>query len=59
MFSTNTAAAAALAILLCSQTDSFFLPDSPENLDEQIKKVSQQVLEKQAYICAHPLERTD
>uniref|UniRef100_A0A8D0VCC0 Complex I assembly factor ACAD9, mitochondrial n=1 Tax=Sus scrofa TaxID=9823 RepID=A0A8D0VCC0_PIG len=30
---------------------------SPENLDEQIKKVSQQVLEKRAYICAHPLDR--
>uniref|UniRef100_A0A452RSD3 Acyl-CoA dehydrogenase family member 9 n=1 Tax=Ursus americanus TaxID=9643 RepID=A0A452RSD3_URSAM len=38
-----------------SQLDKY----SPENLDEQIKKVSQQVLEKQAYICAHPLERTD
>ncbi|XP_002917688.1 complex I assembly factor ACAD9, mitochondrial isoform X2 [Ailuropoda melanoleuca] len=37
-----------------SQLDKY----SPENLDEQIKKVSQQVLEKQAYICAHPLERT-
>lgn len=33
------------------------LPGSPENLDEQIKKVSQQVLEKRAYICAHPLDR--
>ncbi|XP_029772037.1 acyl-CoA dehydrogenase family member 9, mitochondrial [Suricata suricatta] len=37
-----------------SQLDKY----SPENLDEQIKKVSQQVLEKRAYICAHPLERT-
>ncbi|XP_044108837.1 complex I assembly factor ACAD9, mitochondrial [Neovison vison] len=37
-----------------SQLDKY----SPENLDEQIKKVSQQVLEKQAYICAHPLDRT-
>uniref|UniRef100_A0A8C0NPI6 Complex I assembly factor ACAD9, mitochondrial n=3 Tax=Canis lupus familiaris TaxID=9615 RepID=A0A8C0NPI6_CANLF len=36
-----------------SQLDKY----SPENLDEQIKKVSQQVLEKQAYICAHPLDR--
>lgn len=34
------------------------LPDSPENLDEQIKKVSQHILEKRAYICAHPLDRT-
>lgn len=34
------------------------LTDSPENLDEQIKKVSQQILEKRAYICAHPLDRT-
>ncbi|XP_061053332.1 complex I assembly factor ACAD9, mitochondrial [Eubalaena glacialis] len=31
---------------------------SPENLDELIKKVSQQVLEKRAYVCAHPLDRT-
>ncbi|KAM9075668.1 complex I assembly factor ACAD9, mitochondrial isoform 2-T10 [Megaptera novaeangliae] len=30
---------------------------SPENLDELIKKVSQQVLEKRAYVCAHPLDR--
>ncbi|XP_062970460.1 complex I assembly factor ACAD9, mitochondrial isoform X1 [Cynocephalus volans] len=31
---------------------------APENLDEQIKKVSQQILEKRAYVCAHPLDRT-
>uniref|UniRef100_F7DTM9 Complex I assembly factor ACAD9, mitochondrial n=1 Tax=Ornithorhynchus anatinus TaxID=9258 RepID=F7DTM9_ORNAN len=31
---------------------------SPENLDEQIKKVAQEVLEKRAFICSHPLERT-
>ncbi|XP_008064677.1 acyl-CoA dehydrogenase family member 9, mitochondrial [Carlito syrichta] len=37
-----------------SQLDKY----APENLDEQIKKVSQQVLEKRAYICAHPLNRT-
>uniref|UniRef100_A0A8C3YMZ0 Complex I assembly factor ACAD9, mitochondrial n=1 Tax=Catagonus wagneri TaxID=51154 RepID=A0A8C3YMZ0_9CETA len=37
-----------------SQLDKY----SPENLDEQIKKVSQQVLENRAYICAHPLDRT-
>ncbi|XP_036301431.1 complex I assembly factor ACAD9, mitochondrial isoform X1 [Pipistrellus kuhlii] len=37
-----------------SQLDKY----SPENLDEQIKKVSQQVLERRAYICAHPLDRT-
>ncbi|XP_016013367.1 complex I assembly factor ACAD9, mitochondrial isoform X1 [Rousettus aegyptiacus] len=36
-----------------SQLDKY----SPENLDEQIKKVSQQVLERRAYICAHPLDR--
>ncbi|KAM5280437.1 complex I assembly factor ACAD9, mitochondrial [Ctenodactylus gundi] len=29
----------------------------PGNL-EQIQKVSQQILEKRAYICAHPLDRT-
>uniref|UniRef100_A0A8C9PD08 Acyl-CoA dehydrogenase family member 9 n=1 Tax=Spermophilus dauricus TaxID=99837 RepID=A0A8C9PD08_SPEDA len=32
--------------------------DAPENLDEQIKKVSREILEKRTYICAHPLERT-
>ncbi|XP_019573119.1 complex I assembly factor ACAD9, mitochondrial isoform X2 [Rhinolophus sinicus] len=37
-----------------SQLDKY----SPENLDEQIKKVSQQVLERRAYICAHPLDQT-
>ncbi|CAK6441490.1 unnamed protein product [Pipistrellus nathusii] len=37
-----------------SQLDKY----SPENLDEQIKKVSQQILERRAYICAHPLDRT-
>ncbi|XP_012887766.1 PREDICTED: acyl-CoA dehydrogenase family member 9, mitochondrial [Dipodomys ordii] len=37
-----------------SQLDKY----SPENMDEQIKKVSQQILEKRAYLCAHPLDRT-
>ncbi|KAF6117177.1 acyl-CoA dehydrogenase family member 9 [Phyllostomus discolor] len=37
-----------------SQLDKY----SPDNLDEQIKKVSQQILERRAYICAHPLDRT-
>ncbi|KAM5333350.1 complex I assembly factor ACAD9, mitochondrial isoform 2-T2 [Glossophaga mutica] len=37
-----------------SQLDKY----SPENVDEQIKKVSQQILERRAYICAHPLDRT-
>eukprot|EP00070_Physeter_catodon_P027859 XP_028334753.1 acyl-CoA dehydrogenase family member 9, mitochondrial isoform X2 [Physeter catodon] len=37
-----------------SQLDKY----SPENLDELVKKVSQQVLEKRAYVCAHPLDRT-
>ncbi|XP_026579902.1 acyl-CoA dehydrogenase family member 9, mitochondrial [Pseudonaja textilis] len=32
--------------------------DSPENLDEDIKKVASQVLEKRSYICSHPLNRT-
>ncbi|KAF7249701.1 Acyl-CoA dehydrogenase family member 9, mitochondrial [Varanus komodoensis] len=31
---------------------------APENMDEHIKKVAKQVLEKRAYICAHPLDRT-
>ncbi|XP_066203510.1 complex I assembly factor ACAD9, mitochondrial [Saccopteryx leptura] len=41
-------------IFTLSQLDKY----SPDNLDEQIKKVSQQVLEKRAYICAHPLDRS-
>ncbi|XP_058026008.1 complex I assembly factor ACAD9, mitochondrial [Ahaetulla prasina] len=32
--------------------------DSPENLDDSIKKVANQVLEKRTYICSHPLNRT-
>ncbi|XP_070793086.1 complex I assembly factor ACAD9, mitochondrial isoform X1 [Pituophis catenifer annectens] len=32
--------------------------DSPENLDDSIKKVADQVLEKRTYICSHPLNRT-
>nr|XP_017531429.2 complex I assembly factor ACAD9, mitochondrial isoform X1 [Manis javanica] len=36
-----------------SQLDKY----APENLDEQIKKVSQQILEKRAYVCTHPLDR--
>lgn len=31
---------------------------APENMDDSIKKVAKQVLEKRAYICSHPLERT-
>ncbi|XP_006901422.1 PREDICTED: acyl-CoA dehydrogenase family member 9, mitochondrial [Elephantulus edwardii] len=41
-------------LLALSQLDKY----SPENLDEQIKKVAQQVLEKRAYICAHALDQT-
>uniref|UniRef100_A0A2K5QUM1 ACAD9/ACADV-like C-terminal domain-containing protein n=1 Tax=Cebus imitator TaxID=2715852 RepID=A0A2K5QUM1_CEBIM len=37
-----------------SQLDKY----APENLDEQIKKMSRQILEKRTYICAHPLDRT-
>ncbi|XP_032851702.2 complex I assembly factor ACAD9, mitochondrial isoform X3 [Tyto alba] len=29
-----------------------------ENLDDHIKKAAKQVLEKRAYICSHPLDRT-
>ncbi|XP_072328655.1 complex I assembly factor ACAD9, mitochondrial [Scyliorhinus torazame] len=32
--------------------------NSSENLDENIKKIAQQVLDKRAYICSHPLDRT-
>ncbi|XP_061474129.1 complex I assembly factor ACAD9, mitochondrial [Rhineura floridana] len=31
---------------------------APENMDDHIKKVAKQVLEKRAYICSHPLDRT-
>ncbi|XP_007531693.2 complex I assembly factor ACAD9, mitochondrial isoform X2 [Erinaceus europaeus] len=41
-------------LLALSQLDKY----SPENVDEQIKKLSRQILEKRAYICAHPLDRT-
>ncbi|XP_060095830.1 complex I assembly factor ACAD9, mitochondrial-like [Heteronotia binoei] len=32
--------------------------NAPENMDDSIKKVAKQVLEKRSYICSHPLERT-
>ena len=32
--------------------------DSPENNDANIKKIAAQILEKRAYVCAHPLDRT-
>ncbi|XP_069795919.1 complex I assembly factor ACAD9, mitochondrial isoform X1 [Narcine bancroftii] len=32
--------------------------NSPENLDDSIKKIAQQMLDKRAYICSHPLDRT-
>ncbi|CAL8337579.1 unnamed protein product [Merluccius merluccius] len=31
---------------------------APENNDANIKKIAEQVLEKRAYICSHPLDRT-
>ena len=49
--------AEALAVFLLPQHSPVSL-DSPENLDELVKKVSQQILEKRAYICTHPLDRT-
>ncbi|XP_027378283.1 acyl-CoA dehydrogenase family member 9, mitochondrial isoform X3 [Bos indicus x Bos taurus] len=41
-------------LFILSQLDKH----SPENLDDMVKKVSQQILEKRAYICTHPLDRT-
>ncbi|XP_058855816.1 complex I assembly factor ACAD9, mitochondrial-like [Acipenser ruthenus] len=32
--------------------------NSPENNDDSIKKIAMQVLEKRAYVCSHPLDRT-
>ncbi|KAF7649405.1 hypothetical protein LDENG_00141690 [Lucifuga dentata] len=31
---------------------------SPENDDANIKKIAKEVLEKRAYVCSHPLDRT-
>lgn len=41
-------------ISILSQLDKYH----PGNLDEQVKKVSRRILEKRAYVCAHPLDRT-
>uniref|UniRef100_A0A8C9NBS4 Uncharacterized protein n=1 Tax=Serinus canaria TaxID=9135 RepID=A0A8C9NBS4_SERCA len=35
-----------------------FSTDADENLDGSIKKAAKQILEKRAYICSHPLDRT-
>uniref|UniRef100_A0A8C5X3C5 Complex I assembly factor ACAD9, mitochondrial n=1 Tax=Malurus cyaneus samueli TaxID=2593467 RepID=A0A8C5X3C5_9PASS len=35
-----------------------FFIDADENLDDSIKKAAKQILEKRAYICSHPLDRT-
>uniref|UniRef100_A0A8D2NMR2 Complex I assembly factor ACAD9, mitochondrial n=1 Tax=Zosterops lateralis melanops TaxID=1220523 RepID=A0A8D2NMR2_ZOSLA len=35
-----------------------FSTDAEENLDDSIKKAAKQILEKRAYICSHPLDRT-
>ncbi|KAM8930514.1 complex I assembly factor ACAD9, mitochondrial [Pelodytes ibericus] len=32
--------------------------DSPENMDDNIRKIAKNVLENRAYTCAHPLDRT-
>nr|XP_023693268.1 acyl-CoA dehydrogenase family member 9, mitochondrial [Paramormyrops kingsleyae] len=32
--------------------------NAPENNDDSMKKIAKEVLEKRAYICSHPLERT-
>uniref|UniRef100_A0A8C6YFQ6 Complex I assembly factor ACAD9, mitochondrial n=1 Tax=Naja naja TaxID=35670 RepID=A0A8C6YFQ6_NAJNA len=50
-----------LANIFCTEDQLLLFPlslDSPENLDENIKKVANQVLEKRTYICSHPLNRT-
>uniref|UniRef100_A0A8C7P2J2 Uncharacterized protein n=1 Tax=Oncorhynchus mykiss TaxID=8022 RepID=A0A8C7P2J2_ONCMY len=48
-------------------TDAFFKNNywltqlqrnSPENQDENIKKIAREVLEKRTYVCSHPLDRT-
>ncbi|XP_030061622.1 complex I assembly factor ACAD9, mitochondrial [Microcaecilia unicolor] len=31
---------------------------APENMDDSIRKIAKSVLEKRAYICSHPLERS-
>uniref|UniRef100_A0A803YR44 Acyl-CoA dehydrogenase family member 9 n=1 Tax=Meleagris gallopavo TaxID=9103 RepID=A0A803YR44_MELGA len=35
-----------------------FSIDAEENLDDYIKKAAKQVLDKRAYVCSHPLDRT-
>ncbi|XP_010636281.1 complex I assembly factor ACAD9, mitochondrial isoform X2 [Fukomys damarensis] len=41
-------------LFILAQLDKY----DPGNLDELVKKVSQRILEKRTYICAHPLDRT-
>ncbi|XP_078270079.1 complex I assembly factor ACAD9, mitochondrial [Rhinoraja longicauda] len=54
-----------LANTFCSEAyfqNNFLLmklqKNSPENLDDNIKKIAQEVLDKREYICSHPLDRT-
>nr|XP_023995102.1 acyl-CoA dehydrogenase family member 9, mitochondrial [Salvelinus alpinus] len=43
---------------VCRLMNVISVPDSPENQDENIKKIAREVLEKRAYVCSHPLDRT-
>ncbi|XP_032893104.1 complex I assembly factor ACAD9, mitochondrial isoform X3 [Amblyraja radiata] len=54
-----------LANTFCSETyfqNNYLLmklqKNSPENLDDNIKKIAKEVLDKREYICSHPLDRT-
>ncbi|XP_055504175.1 LOW QUALITY PROTEIN: complex I assembly factor ACAD9, mitochondrial [Leucoraja erinacea] len=54
-----------LANTFCSETyfqNNYLLmklqKNSPENLDDNIKKIAHEVLDKREYICSHPLDRT-
>lgn len=47
-----------VCVCVCRLMNVIFVPDSPENQDENIKKIAREVLEKRAYVCSHPLDRT-
>ncbi|XP_053577024.1 complex I assembly factor ACAD9, mitochondrial [Bombina bombina] len=54
-----------LANMFCSETyfkNNYLMAQlgkhSPENLDDSIRKIAKHVLEKRAYTCSHPLDRT-
>ncbi|XP_069500065.1 complex I assembly factor ACAD9, mitochondrial isoform X3 [Ambystoma mexicanum] len=54
-----------LANMFCSETffkNNYLMvqlqKNSPENTDDSVRKIAKQILEKRAYVCSHPLDRT-